>query len=69
MHCSSCAESIDPRRWALGFRLCLTCGDAAARETRKGWCVSIPYTKGAYQYIHNPDDLKITNPKRQPQTN
>lgn len=66
MHCSSCAEPIDPRRSALGFVLCLSCGEREARQVRH--IVQIPYSKGAYQYIHNPDDLKITNPKRQPQT-
>jgi len=65
--CVVCTEPIDPRRSALGFVLCLSCGEREARQVRH--IVQIPYSKGAYQYIHNPDDLKITNPKRQPQTN
>lgn len=46
--------------------LCMPCGDAEARKEskRKASMVQIPYSKGAYQYIHNPDDLRTTNPKR-----
>ena len=45
---------------------CLQCGEAAAKvETkRKASMVQIPYSKGAYQYIYNPQDLFHTNPKR-----
>lgn len=45
---------------------CHVCGDALAKREskRKASMVQIPYSKGAYQYIHNPDDLRITNPKR-----
>ena len=41
---------------------CLKCGDAIAKG--KKHIVQIPYSKGAYQYIHNPQDLFFTNPKR-----
>ena len=46
--------------------LCLPCGDAEAHKEskRKASMVQIPYSKGAYQYIHNPDELRFTNPKR-----
>jgi hypothetical protein len=46
--------------------LCLPCGDAEAHKEskRKASMVQIPYSKGAYQYIHNPADLRTTNPKR-----
>lgn len=45
---------------------CEKCGELAAKvETkRKASMVQIPYSKGAYQYIHNPADLFHTNPKR-----
>lgn len=62
--CQTCGDEYPEQRQRLGYRYCLGCGDTAAREERRSWCVSIPYTKGAYQYIHNPDDMKITNPKR-----
>ena len=41
---------------------CHKCGDAIAKG--KKHIVQIPYSKGAYQYIHNPQDLFFTNPKR-----
>jgi hypothetical protein len=46
--------------------LCMPCGDAEAHKEskRKASMVQIPYSKGAYQYIHNPADLRTTNPKR-----
>ena len=46
--------------------LCMPCGDKEAKveSKRNASMVQIPYSKGAYQYIHNPDDLRITNPKR-----
>jgi hypothetical protein len=45
---------------------CHKCGDAiaVAKSKRKASMVQIPYSKGAYQYIHNPDELRFTNPKR-----
>jgi hypothetical protein len=40
----------------------MACGEARARE--KKHVVQIPFSKGAYQYIHSPlVDLRITNPK------
>lgn len=45
---------------------CVGCGEEAAKTEmkRKASMVQIPYSKGAYQYIHNPADLFHTNPKR-----
>jgi hypothetical protein len=45
---------------------CMKCGDkiATAKSKLKASMVQIPYSKGAYQYIHNPDELRFTNPKR-----
>lgn len=63
MDCKKCGlEEVDPRRVALGFTVCPTCGEAAARveaEKRKSR-IAIAYPKGAYQYItdtHNLGDL------------
>ena len=54
MDCKICRiEEIDPRRSALGYNTCPTCGEAAARaetEAKKGR-VAIAFPKGAYQYI------------------
>jgi len=57
-----CGEEVDARRIALGYNLCLSCGEKEAKKRK--FVVQIPYSKGAYQYIHNPQDLCYTNPKR-----
>lgn len=60
MDCIKCGiEEIDPRRVALGYNTCPTCGEAAARaETeRKQRSIAIAYPKGAYQYITEDTDL------------
>lgn len=64
--CTECGDDIDPRRVALGYRLCLWCGEEAATTERRGWTVVQEYTKGNYQFItptavHT--TLKQTNPK------
>ena len=60
--CAKCGNEIDPRRKALEYDLCLVCGEAEARK--KKHVVQIPFSKGAYQYIHDPmSELRITNPK------
>lgn len=61
MDCIKCGlEEVDPRRIALGFKTCPTCGEAAAREEaerRKGR-IAIAFPKGAYQYITDTLDLE-----------
>ena len=47
MNCTHCDDDIDPRRYALGYRICLFCGEEAAREERRGWCVLTPHKQGA----------------------
>jgi hypothetical protein len=58
----NCGEQIDPRRSALGYDTCLSCGERAARLIKH--TVAIPFSKGAYQLITHPDLLRNTNPKR-----
>ena len=64
--CTECGDDIDPRRVAIGYRLCLWCVEEAATTERRGWTVVQEYTKGNYQFItptavHT--TLKQTNPK------
>jgi hypothetical protein len=56
-----CGELIEHGRWDIGYRVCLECGDKIAKQ--KKFTVAIPYGKGAYQLIHNPEELKMTNQK------
>lgn len=60
MDCPICEiEEISPARLALGYRTCLTCGEAAAKDesNRKRSRVAIAFPKGAYQYITDEYDL------------
>ena len=66
--CRECGDDIEPERNNLGYRLCLLCGEEAARHERSSWTVIQEYTKGAYQLVtptavHT--TLKQTNPKEQ----
>jgi len=49
--CRICGEDVPARRMALGYRLCLWCGEEAARNDRTSWCVVQAYGKGPYQFV------------------
>lgn len=64
--CRECGDDVHMERWNLGFRLCLFCGEEAARADRKSWCIIQEYGKGGYMYVSNesaPVTLKQTNQK------
>lgn len=64
--CRECGDDIDPRRVAIGYRLCLWCGEDAAKTERKSWTVVQEYSKGGYMFITPTaaaTTLKQTNPK------
>jgi hypothetical protein len=56
MNCIHCDDDIDPRRAALGYRLCLFCGEEAAREERRGWTI-VPMHKSNYVLLVDRKDL------------
>jgi hypothetical protein len=56
MNCIHCDDDIDPRRAALGYRLCLFCGEEAAKEERKGWTI-VPMHKSNYVLLVDRKDL------------
>ena len=60
-HCSQCGETYPLARYNLGYRTCLECGDAVAKQIK--W-LSAPINKSNYMLITNLDDLKQLNPKR-----
>ena len=62
--CRICGESIDPRRVMLEKTTCLDCQADLDRTEPVKHLIAIPYSKGAYQYIHNPAELFQTNPKQ-----
>ena len=59
--CTDCNTPINPKRAALGYRLCLACGE---REARKKTYPSAPINKSSYVLITNREQLKQLNPKR-----
>jgi hypothetical protein len=56
MNCIHCDDDIDPRRAALGYKLCLFCGEEAAKEERKGWTI-VPMHKSNYVLLVDRKDL------------
>jgi hypothetical protein len=64
--CRTCGDDVHIERWALGYQVCLFCGEEAARDERSSWCIVQEYTKGNYQYVtptQAPTTLKQTNQK------
>ena len=60
-YCLTCGEAYPAKRKALGYRLCLTCGEEAAREQRMGWCIApIAHKQGA-TLVTNKADLRGLN--------
>ena len=59
--CATCGDDIAPARYALGYRLCLSCGDQSARAVKR--CV-VPMNKVAYMLVTDRETLKQLNPKR-----
>lgn len=60
--CDECGELFPEARARLGYTLCLTCGEAAAKKERKSWCVA-PMHKSNYLLVTNRDDLIGLNNK------
>lgn len=60
--CAECGEGIPARRFALGYRLCLACGDKEARAARTTWCIA-PVHKSNYILVTNREELKFINNK------
>jgi hypothetical protein len=56
VNCIQCDDDVDPRRAALGYKLCLFCGEEAAREERRGWTI-VPMHKSNYVLLVDRKDL------------
>lgn len=57
-YCIVCSDDVNPRRWALGFKTCLACGERSAREVKQ--CI-VPLAKSNYQPVRDPNVLKQLN--------
>ena len=60
--CNICGDEVDPRRYAIGYRVCLFCGEEAAQTARASWCVA-PLHKSNYLLITDRRDLPGLNNK------
>ena len=64
--CVVCSDVYASARRRAGYRMCLVCGEEAARDERKSWTVISLYNKGAYQFVTAtaaPQTLRETNQK------
>jgi ribosomal protein L37AE/L43A len=59
--CIICGSSVAHQRWALGYKTCLPCGEAASLAVKR--CV-VPMNKVAYMMVTDMETLKQLNPKR-----
>lgn len=62
IECRVCGDGYPVERWALGFKVCMPCGDSLAAEARKSWTVA-PMHKSNYMLFTNKEDLKGINNK------
>ena len=62
MGCIVCGDEVDARRVALGYKVCLFCGEELARVERLSWCVA-PMHKSNYMLITRKEDLEGLNNK------
>jgi len=60
--CVVCGESFSPKRRALGYPNCMSCGDVVAAEQRASWC-TVPLPKQGYTLVTRKDDLLHLNQK------
>jgi len=59
--CVVCLNPINPKRAALGYASCITCGDRLATRQRAGWCIApIAHKQGA-TLVTDPEQLKGLN--------
>ena len=58
--CVSCGDTFSRARKAIGYKLCMPCGEGKAQQTKH---TIAPMHKSNYMFIANRDDLKDLNPK------
>jgi ribosomal protein L37AE/L43A len=62
IECRVCGDDFSYERWSLGYKMCLKCGEASARDERKSWTIA-PMHKSNYMLFTNMDDLVGINNK------
>ena len=61
IRCSECDAEVNPKRHALGYNVCLECGEIMARDVKH--CV-VPLHKSNYTVITRKSDLIGINNKQ-----
>ena len=58
--CKDCEETYTQKRFNLGYRTCLECGEfnATIEKNRKSKCVATAFNKGAYTYVYSKKQAK-----------
>jgi len=59
-YCRTCSDTVDPRRWALGLKYCMPCGDEVAKQRK---FTVVPMHKSNYVACFNREDLIGINNK------
>lgn len=59
--CVECGGYVDHRRYKLGYKICLECGEYHAKQVKH---TIAPLNKSNYYYISSMETLKQLNPKR-----
>jgi hypothetical protein len=60
--CIICGSEVAHQRWALGYKTCLPCGEAASLAVKRSRTIA-PMHKSNYMLITDLDDLKGINNK------
>lgn len=58
--CINCADEVNPRRFQLGYRTCLPCGEREAKQYKH---TIVPLHKSNYIPVFNRQDLVGINSK------
>ena len=58
--CVSCGDDFNPKRYRLGYRTCLECGQTLALQEKvsKSRRTASLFNKGAYQFITSLEQVK-----------
>lgn len=59
--CRECGDDIDLRRWALGYKHCMVCGEVLAKQKKH---TVAPMHKSNYVLITDTDLLRGLNNKQ-----
>ena len=61
--CVLCYDPIPKGRADMNHVTCIPCQEIEDRKNPQVHTVTIGFNKGAYQYVHNPDDLRTVHKK------